>query len=61
MALTIGIPESFDRIERLMNLGSRTITRLARRRAPLAFLREVRVQFNQEIANLSEASLTRAS
>jgi geranylgeranyl diphosphate synthase type II len=61
MALTIGIPESFDRIDRLMNLGSRTITRLADARAPLAFLREVRVQFNKEIANLSEASLTRAS
>jgi geranylgeranyl diphosphate synthase, type II len=60
LALTIGIPESFDRIERLMNLAGRVIARLSRR-LPLAFLREVRVQFNKEIANLSEASLTRAS
>ena len=61
LALVIGVPESFDRIERLMNLGSRVIARLVHRRARLAFLREVRVQFNKEIANLSEASLTRAS
>jgi geranylgeranyl diphosphate synthase type II len=61
LALTIGIPESFDRIDRLMNLGTRVIARLARRRARLAFLREVRVQFNKEITKLSEASLTRAS
>jgi len=61
LALTIGIPESFDRIERLMNLGSRMIARLVHRRPRLAFLRDVRIQFNQEIANLSEAGLTRAS
>jgi geranylgeranyl pyrophosphate synthase len=61
LALVIGVPESFDRIERLMNLGSRVIARLVHRRARLAFLREVRVQFNKEIANLSEACLTRAS
>jgi geranylgeranyl diphosphate synthase, type II len=61
LALMIGVPESFDRIERLMNLGSRVIARLVHNRARLAFLRDVRVQFNKEIANLSEASLTRAS
>jgi geranylgeranyl diphosphate synthase, type II len=61
LALTIGVPESFARIERLMNLGSRMIARLVHSRARLAFLRDVRVQFNNEIANLSEASLTRAS
>jgi len=61
LALAIGVPESFDRIERLMNLGSRVIARLVRHRARLAFLRDARVQFNKEIANLSEASLTRAS
>jgi geranylgeranyl diphosphate synthase, type II len=61
LALTIGVPESFDRIERLMNLGSLVIARLVHRRPRLAFLRDVRVQFNKEIANLSEASLTRAS
>jgi geranylgeranyl diphosphate synthase, type II len=61
LALTIGVPESFDRIERLMNLGNRVIARLVHRRARLAFLRDVRAQFNKEIANLSEASLTRAS
>ena len=61
LALTIGVPESFERIDRLMNLAGRTIARLGERRARLAFLREVRVQFNKEIANLSEASLTRAS
>lgn len=61
LAISIGIPESFDRIERLMNLSSRVIARLSRRHVRLAFLREVRVQFNKEITNLSEASLTRAS
>ncbi|HEY1985598.1 MAG TPA: polyprenyl synthetase family protein [Terracidiphilus sp.] len=61
LALKVGIPESFDRIERLMNLGMRVIARLVRRHARLAFLREVRVQFMKEIAKLSEASLTRAS
>jgi geranylgeranyl diphosphate synthase, type II len=61
LALMIGVPESFYRIERLMNLGSRVIARLVRRRGRLAFLRDVRIQFNKEIANLSEASLTRAS
>ena len=61
LALIIGIPESFDRIDRLMNLAGRAIARLERRRARLAFLREVRVQFKKEITNLSEASLTRAS
>jgi geranylgeranyl pyrophosphate synthase len=61
LALSIGIQESFDRIERMMNLAGRVIARLSRRRPRLAFLREVRVQFNKEITNLSEASLTRAS
>jgi geranylgeranyl pyrophosphate synthase len=61
LALTIGIPESFERVERLMNLGTRVVTRLSRRRPRLAFLCEIRVQFNREIAHLSEASLTRAS
>jgi geranylgeranyl pyrophosphate synthase len=61
MALTIGVPESFERVERLMNLAGRTIARLARLCAPLAFLCEMRVRFNREITNLSEASLTRAS
>jgi geranylgeranyl pyrophosphate synthase len=61
LALMIGVPESFDRIERLMHLSSRVIARLVHRRGRLAFLRDVRVQFNKEIANLSEASLTRAS
>ena len=28
LALTIGVPESFDRIDRLMNLASRAIARL---------------------------------
>jgi geranylgeranyl pyrophosphate synthase len=61
LALSIGVPESFERIERLMNLGGRVIARLTRRRARLAFLRELRIQFNKEISSLSEASLTRAS
>jgi hypothetical protein len=37
------------------------IARLVHRRARLAFLRDVRGQFNKEIAKLSEASLIRAS
>jgi geranylgeranyl diphosphate synthase, type II len=61
LALRIGISESFERIDRLMNLAGRTIARLSARRPRLAFLREVRVQFDKEIAKLSEASLTRAS
>jgi geranylgeranyl pyrophosphate synthase len=61
LALSIGIPEAFRRIDRLMNLAGRAIAGLARTRPRLAFLRDVRVQFNKEIAGLSEASLTRAS
>ena len=60
-ALSIGIPESFERIDRLMNLAGTVIVLLIEGRARLAFLREVRVQFNKEITNLTEASLTRAS
>ena len=44
-----------------MNLAGRAIARLEKRHVRLAFLREVGVQFKKEIANLSEASLTRAS
>ena len=61
LALTIGIPGSFDRIDRLMNMAGRVIQRLVDGRARLAFLREVRFQFNKEIAQITEASLTRAS
>ena len=61
LALTKGIPEAFERIDRLMRLSCRVIARLLQRRPRLAFLCDVRVQFNKEIANLSEASLTRAS
>jgi geranylgeranyl pyrophosphate synthase len=61
LALSIGIPEAFRRIDRLMNLAGRAIAGLARTRPRFAFLRDVRVQFNKEIASLSEASLTRAS
>jgi geranylgeranyl diphosphate synthase, type II len=61
LALTIGIPESFARVDRLMNMADRVIARLTLRRTRLAFLRDVRVQFNKEIAHLSEAGLTRAS
>lgn len=61
LALSIGIPGSFERIDRLMNMACRVIGRLIERRARLAFLREVRFQFNKEIAQLTEASLTRAS
>ena len=61
LALAIGIPESFHRVDRLMNLACRVIVRLTGRRPRLAFLREVRVQFNREITRLSEATLVRAS
>jgi geranylgeranyl diphosphate synthase type II len=61
LALSIGIEESFERIDRLMSLGNRVIARLTRRRERLGFLREVRVQLNREIANLSEVRFTRAS
>jgi geranylgeranyl diphosphate synthase type II len=61
LALTIGVPASFTRIDRLMDFAGRMIARLTLRRPRLAFLTEVRVQFNKEIASLSEASLTRAS
>jgi len=61
LALVIGVPESFERIHRLMTLADRVSARLIARRPPLAFLRQIRVQFNKEIATLSEASLTRAS
>jgi geranylgeranyl diphosphate synthase type II len=61
LALVIGVPESFDRVDRLMNMAGRVIGRLIERRARLAFLREIRVHFNKEITRLTEASLIRAS
>src|SRR4051794_39741025 len=52
LALMIGVPESFERIDRLMKLADRATTRLIQRRPKLAFLRQIRVQFNKEIAIL---------
>ncbi len=61
LALAIGTFDSFERIDRLMNLAGRVISDLCRRRDMLVFLKDVRAQFNKEIAKLSEASLMRAS
>lgn len=61
LALVIGVPEAFERVDRLMKLAGRVIVRLLASHARLAFLREVRVQFDKELSRLSEASLTRAS
>jgi geranylgeranyl pyrophosphate synthase len=57
LALSIGESEAFERIDRLMTLGDRIIVRLTRRCGSLSFLREVRVQFDKEIASLSQARL----
>src|SRR4051794_15138452 len=51
LALTIGISESFERVDQLMNLAGRVTSRLLDRRPRLAFLGEVRVQFDKEITN----------
>lgn len=61
LALSIGVEESLDRIDRLMALDAKIVERLTRHNQKLGFLRDVRVQFKKEIAAISEARLTRAS
>ena len=61
LALSIGVREALDRIDRLMALGSRVIERLVARHERLGFLNEVRAQFDREIRHLTEVRLTRAS
>lgn len=61
LALSIGVEECLDRIDRLMALDAKIVARLTRRNEQLGFLRDVRVQFKKEIATISKERLTRAS
>jgi geranylgeranyl pyrophosphate synthase len=60
MALTIGITNSFRRVERLMDIGDRIISQLTRRQPPLSFLNETRERFKKEIITLSKAGSAQA-
>uniref|UniRef100_E6PXD2 Putative Farnesyltranstransferase n=1 Tax=mine drainage metagenome TaxID=410659 RepID=E6PXD2_9ZZZZ len=60
IALAIGIPEAFVRVEQLMHYGDCTIASLIRKRESLIFLRGVRQQFEHEIDRLSPSQLARA-
>jgi geranylgeranyl diphosphate synthase type II len=61
LALSIGIDEAFDRIQRLMRLADRAVTRLKRENFGLAFLEQVHLSFDQELATLENARLAYAS
>lgn len=61
LALSIGIDESFDRIQRLMRLADHAVTRLIQRNDRLAFLEQVHANFDQELAALENARLAYAS
>lgn len=61
LALSIGIDEAFDRIQRLMRLADRAVYRLKRHNDKLAFLEQVHTNFDQELATLENARLAYAS
>jgi geranylgeranyl pyrophosphate synthase len=61
LALSIGIDEAFDRIQRLMRLADRAVTSLIYRNDKLAFLEQVHANFDQELATLENARLAYAS
>ena len=50
VALDLGAKNSLLRVERLMRLGDRVLTRLKRRQPSLSFMEELRLRFREEIA-----------
>jgi geranylgeranyl pyrophosphate synthase len=61
LALSIGIDEAFDRIQRLMRLADQAVTRLKKHNDKLVFLEQVHLNFDQELAALDNARLAYAS
>jgi geranylgeranyl pyrophosphate synthase len=55
LALAIGAPKAFHRLERLMRLGDSTLDRLMKRLPSLAFLMELRGRFREEFAILQQS------
>lgn len=53
-ALFYGVTGAFERAARMMRLGSRTVERLARRRAALSFLSEAQGRFEGEMTSLTQ-------
>jgi geranylgeranyl pyrophosphate synthase len=54
LALTLGIEQAAERLERLIGLGDRTLDRLASMRPRVAFLRDLRMQLGKEAAQLTQ-------
>jgi len=59
-ALATGVDAAFERVETLMRLSDRTVTRLAERQPELSFLMGLRLEFDKELARLREAQETEA-
>jgi len=55
LALAIGAPNAFRRLERLMRLGDCTLDRLVERMPSLVFLTELRGRFRDELASFQNS------
>ena len=55
LALAIGAPNAFRRLERLMRLGDCTLDRLVERLPSLVFLTELRGRFREELAGFQNS------
>jgi geranylgeranyl pyrophosphate synthase len=55
LALTLGIGQAAERLQRLIGLGDRTLDRLVAMRPGVAFLRNLRGELGEEAAKLTEA------
>ncbi|MBW4026724.1 polyprenyl synthetase family protein [Acidipila rosea] len=53
LALTIGIHESFRKVDRLMRISDRIISKLSQRQPSFGFLNGIREQFDKELSTLS--------
>ena len=60
LALAVGAPNAFRRLQRLMRLGDCTLERLLQRLPALAFLTELRGRFRSEFAGFQQSNLVPA-
>jgi len=58
LALTLGVERAAERLQRLINMGDRTLDRLVAARASLAFLRKLRAELGEEAAQLTQGVCT---
>lgn len=55
LALALGIEQAAERLQRLMDLGDRTLDRLVAVRPGIAFLRKLRFELGKEAAQLTQS------